>query len=101
VEIGVADAAEKDLDLNVVLDGIAPCDGGGSKRRCCAGNGVSLCLVHEVTSNFQEDGEQRARRSDYKRVLFGRYPDPANLLPISVDACIFVHSIMNSALTWS
>jgi hypothetical protein len=30
-----------------------------------------------------------------------RYPDPANLLPISVDARIFVHSIVNSALTWS
>jgi hypothetical protein len=99
VEIGVADAAEKDLDLDVVLGGIAPCDGGGSKRRCRAGNGISSCLGHGITSTSWADGEQLARKSDYKRVPAERYPDSANLLPIPVDARIFVHSIVNSALT--
>jgi hypothetical protein len=51
-------------------------------------------------STFSTDGEQLARKSDYKRAPFKRYPDPANLLPIPVDACIFVHEIVNSALTW-
>src|SRR5271165_3871204 len=50
VEIRVADSAEEDLYLHVVLGGIAPRDRGGSKRRCCAGNGVSFCFVHGVTS---------------------------------------------------
>ena len=68
VEIGVADAAEEDLDLDVVLGGIAPRDRGGSKRRCCAGNGIGFCLVHGVTSTSSADGEQLARNSDYERV---------------------------------
>ena len=50
VKIGVADAAEEDLDLDVVPGGIAPRDGGGSKRRCRTGNGVCFCVVHQVTS---------------------------------------------------
>ena len=48
VEIGVADAAEENLDLDVVLGGIAPRDRGGSKRRCCAGNGIGFCVVHDL-----------------------------------------------------
>ena len=55
VEVGVADAAEEDLDLHVVLGGIAPLDGGGSKRRCCAGDGIGFCVVHGVTSVFWAD----------------------------------------------
>jgi hypothetical protein len=31
VEVGVADAAEEDLDLDVVFGGIAAGDGGGGK----------------------------------------------------------------------
>jgi hypothetical protein len=96
----VADAAEENLDLNVMLVGIAPCDRGGSERRCRAGNGICFCVKHEVTSTFSADSEQLARKSDYERLPFERYPDPANLLPIPVDAYIFVHSIVNSALMW-
>src|SRR5579863_8832293 len=45
--------------------------------------------------------EQIARRTDYETGPTRRYPDPANLLPISVAARIFVHEFVNSALTWS
>jgi hypothetical protein len=41
-----------------------------------------------------------ARKSDYARTALGRYPDPANLLPISADARSFVHFFVDSALTW-
>ena len=34
VEIGVADAAEEDFDLHVVIGGIAPRDRGGCELRC-------------------------------------------------------------------
>ena len=44
--IGVADAAEKDVDLHVVFGWIAPCDCRRSKRRGRAGGGVSLRFVH-------------------------------------------------------
>ncbi len=47
VEVGVADAAEENLDLYVVLGRIAPRDRGGGKRRCRAGSGVSFCVVHK------------------------------------------------------
>jgi hypothetical protein len=100
VEIGVADAAEEDFDLDVVLGGIAPGNRGSSKRRCRAGNGVSFCVVHGFTSTFSADGEQLARKSDYKRVSPERYPNPANLLPISVDHNIFVHTAPGLALLW-
>lgn len=46
VEIGVADTAEQDFDLNVVFGWIAPRDRGGSKRRCRTGSGVSFGVVH-------------------------------------------------------
>ena len=46
VEIGVADAAEENFDLYVVLGGIAPRDRGGGKRRCRAGSGISFRVVH-------------------------------------------------------
>ena len=46
VEIGVADAAEQDFDLNVVCGWIAPRDRGGGKRRCRTRRGVSFGVVH-------------------------------------------------------
>ena len=46
VEIGVADATEKDFDLDVGGGWIAPRDGGGDKRRCCAGYGIGFCVEH-------------------------------------------------------
>ena len=46
VEIRVADAAEKDLDLNVVLGWIAPRDGRRGQRRCRAGSGIGFRVVH-------------------------------------------------------
>ena len=52
VKIGVTDAAEENFDLYVLVSWIAPRDGGGSKRRGCAGNGICFGVVHEVTSNF-------------------------------------------------
>jgi len=44
--------------------------------------------------------EQIARKTDYKGGPFVRYPDPANLLPIPVDAHIFVHNFCKTALGW-
>jgi hypothetical protein len=41
-------------------------------------------------SAFSADGEQLADKSDYKREPFERYPDPVNILPISVDTCFLV-----------
>jgi hypothetical protein len=41
-----------------------------------------------------------ALQADYEKASLQRYPDPAYLLPISVDACIFVQTIPDSALTW-
>ena len=61
VEIGVADAAEQNLDLHIVFGGVAPRDGGGCKRRCRAGNGISFCLVHENLPRLP--GRWRAVRS--------------------------------------
>src|SRR5512132_1988065 len=46
VEIGVADAAEEDLDLHVAFDWIAPRDRGRGKRRCRTRSGVSFGVVH-------------------------------------------------------
>ena len=88
VEIGVADAAEKNFDLDVVFGEVASCDRGGRKRRCRAGNGIGFCLVHEITSTSSTIGEQLARKSDYEKVSLKRYPDPANLLTNPVDAWI-------------
>jgi hypothetical protein len=50
MEIGVADTAEEDFDLYVVVSGIAPCNRGGGKRRCGTGSGVSLRVVHRFIS---------------------------------------------------
>ncbi len=47
VEIGVADTAEQDLDLHVVFRWIPACDRRVGQRRCRAGSGVSLRVVHE------------------------------------------------------
>jgi len=89
VKIGVADAAEQNLDLHIVVGGIAAGDGGGSERRCGAGNGISFGAVHEVPL---ERVEHLARKSEYEIGPFGRYPDSADLLPNSADGCIFVIS---------
>jgi hypothetical protein len=45
VEVGVADAAEKDFYLNIVFARIAPWDCGGNKRRFCARSSESLRFV--------------------------------------------------------
>jgi hypothetical protein len=45
MEISVADTAEKDFDLNVVITGIAPQDHGGGKRRIRARSSVSPCFI--------------------------------------------------------
>jgi hypothetical protein len=50
VEIGVADAAEQDLDLHVVFGWIATRDRRGGKRRCRAASGVSFRVVHGFIS---------------------------------------------------
>ena len=42
MEIGVADAAEEDLDLHVAFGRIAPRDGGGGQRRCRTGGGIGF-----------------------------------------------------------
>ena len=46
MKVGVADAAEEDLDLHVVLGRIAPRDRGGGQRRCRTGGGIGFRLVH-------------------------------------------------------
>ena len=46
VEIGVADAAEQDFDLNVMFGWIASPDRGGGKRRCRTRRGVGFSVVH-------------------------------------------------------
>src|SRR6266487_3232840 len=45
MEIGVADAAEEDLDLHVAVSWIAALDLGGGQRRCGTGSGVSFRVV--------------------------------------------------------
>jgi hypothetical protein len=54
----------------------------------------------DLTSIPLAGSVQPACKSDYENLPFERYPDPAKLLPISVDAWIFVHRMMNLALTW-
>ena len=55
MEIGVADAAEENVNLYVVFCWIAPHDRGGGKRRCRIGGGVSLRLVHRyLVHNFNK-----------------------------------------------
>jgi len=46
MEIGVADAAEEDFELHVVLARIAPRDRGGSERRSRAVCGIGLGFEH-------------------------------------------------------
>src|SRR5580692_11546900 len=73
------------------------------------GNGSEFSLIKRSFYVVHDDSRDHTRplatirfvrKSDYEKVLHERYPDSANLLPISVDACIFVQSIANSALTW-
>jgi hypothetical protein len=46
MEIGMADAAEQDFDLNVVFGWIASRDFRAGKWRCCAGSRVGFRVVH-------------------------------------------------------
>ena len=49
MKIGVADAAEENLDLHVAFGRIAPWDRVGGERRCLTGSGVGfrvVCVVH-------------------------------------------------------
>lgn len=46
MEVGVADAAEEDFELYVVLCRITPRDRVGGQRRCRTGSGVSLRVIH-------------------------------------------------------
>ena len=49
VEIGVADPAEEDFDLYVVLGWFAPRDAGRGKWGCRAGSGIRFRFVHGFT----------------------------------------------------
>jgi hypothetical protein len=53
VKIGMADAAEQDLDLNVMVRQIAPWNGGGSEWRRRTGNRISFRFVHGFTFAFE------------------------------------------------
>src|SRR5208283_2229252 len=46
MEVRVADAAKKDVNLHIVMGWIAPRNCRAGKRRCCAGSGVSFGLIH-------------------------------------------------------
>jgi energy-converting hydrogenase Eha subunit B len=48
MEIGMADAAEQDLDLHVVFGWIASRDRGGGQRRRRTGSGISFGLEHGI-----------------------------------------------------
>jgi hypothetical protein len=52
VEVGMADPAVEDLDLDVTIADVATRDAVGGQRRSGAGGGVSFCLVHYVSSCF-------------------------------------------------
>src|SRR5207248_7970779 len=52
MEVGVANAAEEDLDLHVVVSWIASFDLGGGQRRCGTGSGVSLRVVRSWMHMF-------------------------------------------------
>ncbi len=59
VEVGVADAAEENFDLDVVAGGIAALDGVGSKGGRCAGDGIGFGFVHEMISTLLEIMDRR------------------------------------------
>ena len=87
VEIGVADAAEENLDLHVVFGGIAPRDGGGGKRRCRAGGGISFCFVHGVPQLsrriWRADSPVRCRLRNWTDA-------PSSGIPILPIYCLFL-----------
>src|SRR5262249_45229390 len=64
VEIGVADTAEEDFDLNVVFGGIAPRDRGGGKRRCRTSSGVSFSVVHGCILLYSKYVSMRSDKPD-------------------------------------
>jgi hypothetical protein len=50
VQVGVADAAEEDFDLDVVWRRVATRDGGVGQRQGGAGGGICFGLVHVLCS---------------------------------------------------
>ena len=61
VEIGVADTAEQDVDLNVVCGWIAPRDRGGGKRRGRTCRRVSFgCYTYKLSSYYFHLGTKSA-----------------------------------------
>jgi hypothetical protein len=78
----------------------------GSRRSIAAGpSGVvaldaTYAFALYMKSSFAGDcDEQTCSKKDYETGPPLRYPDPANLLPIPVNARTFVHRIVNPALT--
>ena len=61
VEIGVADAAEEDFDLNVGRGWIAPHDRGRGKRRSRTGSGEGFRVVHRCGLDAGRLGEYAKR----------------------------------------
>jgi hypothetical protein len=69
-----------------------------------------LLLWTWITSAFRQivyarcvtraQGAANSHKSDYEQLSFERYPDSANLLPISVETYIFVPVVPNSALLY-
>jgi hypothetical protein len=95
VKIGVADAAEENLDLDVVCAGIAPGDHGGGKRRCGAGCGVRFGFMHEVTSVSRTNTCQMQDASKKKlphRFLHPKITQrgPSGGIPILLFPCLFL-----------
>ena len=54
VEVGVADATEKNLDLDIVAGGIAALNGGRDEGRSGAGDGIGFGFVHSLISTLLE-----------------------------------------------
>jgi hypothetical protein len=47
MEIGMANAAEENFDLNIMFSRIASRDLGMGKPRCCTDRGVSFGVIHK------------------------------------------------------
>src|ERR1035438_9148115 len=105
MEVGVADATEQNLDLHVVIGRIATRNGGGGQRRCCAGCGISLRVVHrfwyflfgpkyavsQVRSRILEQPLPHGRGSDQSRDRQGAVVRYVTVIPnanTKVSRCI-------------
>ncbi len=51
MEVGVADAAEKDFDLNIIVPWLTARDLGWRKRGCCTSSGIGLRFI--LTTQFR------------------------------------------------